>query len=292
MLLDAFEISIVDINRVDLTQLHALSIAIGWPHRGEDWEILRSTGHGVVAVDKIGRIVGSAMWFPYGKDFATIGMVITTPRLQARGAGSWLMEYVLQQVEGRALGLNVTAEALRLYLSLGFSIKQTMNQHQGIAVSPPATPLPAGATLRSLETGDLADLIALDCRAFDSDRTALLTRLAKVSTGEVLLRDGRIAAFSLCRGFGRGHVVGPIVAGTDEDAIAVTRPHVDEHAGQFLRVDTRQHTGLFPRFLDSSGMPVYNTLNTMWKGRPWPISRDDTVPSAPITYAVASHTLS
>jgi GNAT superfamily N-acetyltransferase len=292
MLLDAFEVTIVGIDSIDPAQLQALSIGVGWPHRGEDWEFLCSVGQGIAAVDKIGRVVGSAMWFPYNERFATIGMVITTPRLQAQGAGRWLMENVLQQVDGRALGLNATAEALRLYVSLGFTINQAMYQRQGIAASPPDAALPAGVTLRAFGTGDLADIIALDKRAFDSDRSMLMKRLAEVSTGQVLEREGRIQAFSLCRAFGRGHVVGPIVARSDEDAIAVTSPYVVAHAGRFLRVDTRQRSGLFPQFLELSGMSVYDTLNTMWMGRPWPIAREDAPPEAPITYGLASHTLS
>jgi hypothetical protein len=57
-------------------------------------------------------------------------------------------------------------------------------------------------------------------------------------------------------------------------------------------VDTRQRSGLFPQFLELSGMSVYDTLNTMWMGRPWPIAREDAPPEAPITYGLASHTLS
>ena len=124
MLLDTFEVMLVGIEGVGLAKLQALSIGVGWPHRGEDWDFLRSVGQGVAAVDKIGRVVGSAMWFPFNEQFATIGMVITTPRLQAQGAGGWLMDNVLQRVGGRALGVNATAESLRLCVSLGFKIKQ------------------------------------------------------------------------------------------------------------------------------------------------------------------------
>jgi GNAT superfamily N-acetyltransferase len=292
MLLDTFEVTLVGIEGVGLAKLQALSIGVGWPHRGEDWDFLRSVGQGVAAVDKIGRVVGSAMWFPFNELFATIGMVITTPRLQAQGAGGWLMDSVLQRVGGRALGVNATAESLRLCVSLGFKIKQPMYQRQGIAAWPPDAGLPAGARLRPFDNGDLPEIIALDKRAFDSDRSTLMTRLVEVSTGQVLERDGRIRAFSLCRRFGRGYVVGPVVAVTDEDAIAVTRPYLAQYEGQFLRVDTRQRTGLYPQFLKSSGLPVYDKPTTMWMGRPWPISREDAPQEAPITYGLASHTLS
>ncbi|MFE1597356.1 tryptophan-rich sensory protein [Methylobacterium sp. ID0610] len=69
----------------------------------------------------------------------------------------------------------------------------------------------------------------------------------------VLLRDGRIAAFALCRPFGRGRVIGPLVAASDADAIAVARPHVAARAGRFLRLDTRRKSGPFADVLMRSG---------------------------------------
>jgi GNAT superfamily N-acetyltransferase len=292
ILLDAFEVRLADIDKIDPAQLQALSIGVGWPHRAEDWEFLRTVGNGVAVVDKIGRLVGSAMWFTYGDDFVTVGMVITTPRLQANGAGRWVMDYVLSRLGDRSLGLNATAEALRLYVSLGFTLKKAVHQRQGTATAPPSAPLPTGADLRPLEPGDLAALAALDRRAFGADRSPLIARLAEVSSGLVLSREGRIQAFSMCRPFGRGHVVGPIVATTDEEAIAVTRPHVANHAGRFLRVDTRELSGAFADFLGQSGMPVYDTVNSMWLRRPWPITREDVGAGEALTYGLASHSLS
>ena len=83
MRLKSFELFAQDIDSVDVGLLHALSLSVGWSHRPKDWEFLRQVGKGIVAVDEIGRVFGSAMWFPHGDDFATIGLVITTPRLQA-----------------------------------------------------------------------------------------------------------------------------------------------------------------------------------------------------------------
>ena len=95
--LKSFELFARDINDVDVELLHALSISVRWPHRPKDWDFLRRAGHGIVAVDGIGRVFGSAMWFPQGDDFATIGLVITTPRTQAQGGGRWLMDQVFEQ---------------------------------------------------------------------------------------------------------------------------------------------------------------------------------------------------
>ena len=287
--LSSFELKVGDIAGVELEKLHALSISVGWPHRAEDWQMLLEAGEGIAAQDEIGRVVGTAMWFPFGAGFATVGMMITSPRLQAHGAGGWIMNNVLARIGSRSLGLNATRAARRLYLSLGFAPARLVYQCQGEALMPAIASLPNGAILRNVEHSDLARLVELDRSAYGADRSALLARLLDVSKGVALLREGRIQAFALCRPFGRGHVVGPVVAETDDDAIAVTAPHIAEHAGRFLRLDTRQETGPFPEFVARSGLPVYDTVTSMWLGQPWAVAGGQDPGKLPVvTYALAS----
>jgi len=292
MLLDSFRLTAVDLNEVDPAALHALSISVRWPHRAEDWQMLLTTGRGIAALDEIGRAVGSAMWFPYSDDFASVGMVICLPRLQAHGAGRWLMEQTLAAVGPRALGLNATRASYRLYRAIGFSDEAIVYQLSGSALVPGPRPLPADALLRAAENSDLAAIVALDAHAFGTERSSLLQCLLAASAGTVLSRASKIEAFALCRRFGRGHVIGPIVASDDADAIAVTRPHVVTHAGSFLRVDTRQRDGTFPAFLTESGLAVYDTVTAMSLGGPWLVRGRGEVAAAPKTYALASQALS
>ena len=58
--LKSFELFVQDIAGVDVGLLHALSLSVGWSHRPKDWEFLRRIGKGIVAVDGIGRVFGSA----------------------------------------------------------------------------------------------------------------------------------------------------------------------------------------------------------------------------------------
>ncbi|MDK1384825.1 GNAT family N-acetyltransferase [Sinorhizobium sp. 8-89] len=280
-----------DINNADLEQLHALSIAVGWPHRAEDWQFAREVGNGIVALDEIDRIQGSAMWFPYGAHFATIGLVITTPRLQANGAAKWLMGHVLDRVGGRNLGLNATRAARRLYRSLNFSTEALVFQCQGESTLPPDVQSSSGTVLRALAPTDLQAIAELDSGAFGADRKMLLARLLACSESVGLIRDGKIEGFSLCRRFGRGRVIGPVVAANDADAIAVVRPHVAKHAGSFLRLDTREQGGAFSDFLAHCGLPVYDTVTTMSRGRPWLIGPGRQAPRVPRTYALVGHAL-
>jgi GNAT superfamily N-acetyltransferase len=283
--LQTYELTLRDLQDDDIDKLHQLSVAVGWPHRPDDWRILLAVGKGVVGCDMIGRIVGSAMWFPMGDDFATTGMVITSPRLQALGGGRWLMTHVMQQCRGRRLQVNAPRAAHRLYDALGFKPVAVVHQHQGTAIDPDEVPVPAGTRIRPLEAADLADITRLDKAAFGADRTVILGELLACSDGRVLERDGRIAGFSLCRRFGRGHVAGPIVARDTVDAIALTAPHVAKHAGRFLRVDTAQSEGGYTEFLSRCGMPEFDRVTTM------ALPLETKAESGVCTFALASHTL-
>jgi GNAT superfamily N-acetyltransferase len=288
---DAFATRVDDIRDVELERLHALSISVGWPHRAEDWRFLLEFGKGIVALDEIGRVIGSAMWFTHGTDFATIGMVITLPRLQTNGTAQWLMQHVLTEVAGRDLRLNATRAARRLYRYLHFQPEKTVFQCQGIVrLAGDALETAVNGQVEPLAPEDLPVVIASDAAAFGVRRGILIDRLFDQSTGYGLYRDGALAAFALCRPFGRGDVVGPVVAANDEDAIAVVGPHIAAHDGMFLRLDTHFSTGAFATLLSQSGLPVYDTVLTMSLGkRLAEFAPDGPVPL--VTYGLASQTL-
>ncbi|OHV81934.1 GNAT family N-acetyltransferase [Ensifer sp. LCM 4579] len=290
-LIDSFELRIEDVDGVDLEQLHALSISVGWPLRAEDLKFLREFGRGYVALDEIGRVTGSAMWFPHGDDFATIGMVITSPRLQTNGTGQWLMQHVLADCQGRALRLNATRAARRLYDLLGFQPVKTAYQCQGVVHLPAeAATDPERATVRRLDDRDLSAVVELDAHAFGVARDVLIGKLLPQSVGYGLFRGETLTAFALCRPFGRGHVVGPVVATDDAEAVAVVRPHALDHAGSFLRLDTHRTGGAFAGFLSDAGMSVFDTVLTMSLTREG-IEERAAATEGTVTYALASQAL-
>lgn len=261
-LLESYELAVLPMELADVPKLHELSIGVGWPRRPEDWALVIGLGHGIVARDEIGRVLGSAMWFPLGADHAAIGMVITSPRLQEHGAGRWLMGHIFNQVGARGKVLNATRAAYRLYISLGFMPLSPSYQHNGVVTGLALSPRPA----RVLHVEDSAAIHALDTAAMGIARPDVLERLLALSNGSVVERDGQVTGFALCRKFGRGHVVGPVVAETEEDAIALVAPFVQATEGQFLRLDTRQPQGPFREFLVACGIRHYDTVTRMGLG--------------------------
>ena len=116
----------------------------------------------------------------------------------------------------------------------------------------------------------LGEITALDTRAFGTNRERLLALLSEDASISTLRRSGEIVGYSMRREFGRGHVIGPIVAKNDHDAIHLAAVHLKDLTGRFARVDTREKDGIFAEFLQQSGLGIAETVTTMSKGPPVP----------------------
>jgi GNAT superfamily N-acetyltransferase len=252
----------------DLPALHALTVEVGWAHRPEDWRFVTEVGEGVVACDGAGRVIGSALWWPFGPDFGTVGMIIVSPRLQAKGTGRRLMQWLFDRAGDRVLQLNATSAGLRLYRSEGFREIGRIHQHQGLVQPLPA--VAAAGRVRPISGEDWPRMRELDRQACGAERSAALDGLAIRSVGYGYEVSGELLGFSLCRPFGRGHVVGPIIAPDEDAAVALLQPHLEEQAGRFLRVDTPDD-GAFADQLAAAGLARVDTVVTMRRGnRPVP----------------------
>lgn len=260
--IESFSLSILPMTAADIPRLHQLSVGAGWMHRPEDWAFALQLGDGVFAADEIGRVAGSAMLYPITADFAALGMVIIAPRLIEHGTDHWLIEQMLDRSGGRDLVVSATPEAYPVYISHGFRAGRTVFQFQ--AVVPETVAAIPGA--RAMRPDDLPRLREIDAAAYPVSRAAVLDLLFPLSTGTVIERDGEITGYALSRQFGRGQIIGPIVALNDEDAVALTAPHILANAGGFVRVDTRQSEGPFRDYLQASGLKLVDTVISMARG--------------------------
>ncbi|MGE0425307.1 MAG: GNAT family N-acetyltransferase [Reyranellaceae bacterium] len=228
---------------------HGLTRAVGWTHRHEDWLFALSFGRGLGAFDADGALRGALMWFPYGEGFGTIGMVAVDPSVHRGGMGRALMTRALADAAGRSLQLISTEAGRRLYESLGFVVIGENAAHIGTAVDPGIAGMiePAGAD-------DLPALVALDTAALGYAREALLRALADAGEIVVLRRDGGIVGFSICRLFGNGHVVGPVIARDNEEARRLIAFWLRQRAGQILRVDVPKEHAAIAVWLNDLGL--------------------------------------
>lgn len=250
----------------DLPAAHALSRAVNWPHRLEDWQFAHALGQGFAAYSG-DRLIGTAMWWSYDSRIARLGMVIVDPTIQRSGVGRALMHGVLGRITEPTVLLNATEQGEPLYGKLGFQGVGSIIQHQGTPLSAPLVALRDGARIRPLDRNELAHLIALDAAASGAAREGVIAALIENSETVVLDDAGEMVGFACYRRFGRGHVIGPVIARDAADAKALIAHWVGANAGIFMRIDTHGESGL-SNWLETLGLKSVDTVVTMVRGAP------------------------
>jgi GNAT superfamily N-acetyltransferase len=241
-----------------------LSQEMSWPYRLEDWAIALELGRGFVLCNSAGAVIATAVWWPYGEDHASAGMIIVAKSAQGRGHGARLMDALLAAAHPRTLTLNSTAEGLTLYERRGFVRVGVIQQHQGIPHE--HHPAPAAGLVRAMTASDGEAVARLDRQATGWERRHMLDRLFQAGHGHVLVRDdGEPRGYAISRPFGRGQVIGPVVAECPADARALIEAALAGLGQVFVRIDTAAHAQL-GSWLERIGLRQIGDATTMVKG--------------------------
>jgi len=253
----------------DLESALQLSRGAGWTYRLEDWRIALLLGEGVLA-EESGQVIGSALCWPYGDALATCGSIIVAPAMQGRGLGRALLAQLLQLTGERAILLNSTAEGMRLYQAFGFKPVGTVHQHMGRA-RVAAGQHETDHQVRRAGPEDLQVVTAMDQRAVGATRHRMIAALFKSGSLAVIERNGNVQGYAICRPFGSGQVIGPVVATGAEDAKTLITHFLTANEGQNLRIDIDGDSGL-GSWLIAQGLPEVGQVTTMIRGERPPVS--------------------
>lgn len=254
------------LSATDLPAAQALAASFGWPHRLEDWEFMRQVGDGIVA-EADGTLIGSAMAWRFGRNRASLGMIAVDAARQGEGIGRSLVENLIDKLGNRAVELHATEAGAPLYQRLGFEPVGVAYQHQGAAFAAGLIPLPAGVRLRPIGRSDPDILAVLDREATGVDRGGVLRAMLPNAFGVVLDHDHTQIGFALMRRFGRGHVIGPVIAPDLLSAQALIGHFLAANPGQLMRIDVPEEAGL-SGWLDGLGLIEVGTALRMVRGTP------------------------
>jgi predicted N-acetyltransferase YhbS len=266
----------------DIPAVRAMSAAEQWPHRAEDLTAMLALGNGVVAVID-DEVVASTMWWTCGA-VATLGMVLVARTHRGAGLGRQVMDAVLSEIGDRSVLLNATDAGLPLYHKLGFQTVGEIYQQQGTTFTAPLIPLDKGERIRPVGASDETRIAAMDAAATGLERRELIRWLLANGHGIVLDREGEVTGFALFRRFGRGYVIGPVVAPDATRARALIAQWIGSRSGEFIRVDITAESGLSD-WLEKLGIIRVGRGTTMVRG---------TVPAPSVSarsFAIASQAL-
>lgn len=257
-----------NVRRMELRDLEVgleLTQAQRWPHRLEDWEFHFRLGRGWVVCDVRDRPIGTALWWPYGRDFGTVGLVVVAPDQQGKGIGRQLMSTVMNDAGPRTLQLVATQAGLKLYRQCGFRECGGIAQHQGVLTLAGAAAPSSNAVMRRIRRDDLASLSDLDGAAFGAPRREVINAVFESGQGIVAERDGRLAGFALMRQSGRGTLIGPLVTTDEALAIALVSNLLSEITG-IVRLDIPTDATQLGSWLEAVGLTCVDRVMTMVRG--------------------------
>ncbi|WP_044870097.1 GNAT family N-acetyltransferase [Pseudomonas sp. LFM046] len=250
----------------DVPAAHALSVQLKWPHRLDDWAMLQQVAEGFV-VEDAGRLIGTAFTCRQG-DYATIGLVIVSDAYQGQGIGRKLMEQALQACGSTIAILNATLAGVPLYASQGFVEFGQIHQHQGHVKYVASPALADGEQCRAPSVEDWPQILELAHAGSGLDRTRVFQNLhGAIEQTSVIERNGQLRGFAMLRAFGRGHVIGPIVAETPEQAKCLIAELLGPVQGEFVRLDVLADSGLND-WLGDAGLQHVDSVAQMARGTP------------------------
>lgn len=269
----------------DIEQAHALSAELRWPHRPTDWAQVFEHAEGTVA-EQGGKIVGTALRWRWGAQHASLGLIIVSPACQGRGIGRQLMDALLDGLDAHSVLLQATEAGRPLYEKMGFKVTGGVRQHQGLAKPTPLIELPPGCRLRPAGQNELAALQSLDAAARGMPRLALIEDLLDRAEACVVLDcEQTPRGFAMLRRFGRGHVIGPVVAPDVEGAKALIAHLAGQNAGHFTRIDVDANADLGD-WLTAIGLAEVDAPTTMVRGTPLPTTK-----GGPVLFAITTQAI-
>jgi GNAT superfamily N-acetyltransferase len=294
----------------DLEDCAALSVDRGWPPEKSKWSLLleQAEAFGVDAPD--GGLAGSVVLARYGKDLASVGMMLVAARYGRRGLGRALMEHLLDAAAGATVTLFATDAGKPLYEKLGFRTIRRSAAFVGrfraarAPASPPAPPPPPppapppppppappphdNSKMRSRPAlaADMAAILDIDMAAFGADRGPILTRLpAFAEQLRVLEMEAGTAGYAAAWRNTTSTVIGPVVAANAAGAERLIADLAAQVRGP-IRLDLDPDGPELPRWALAHGLePV--SLNAVMAYGDWnPRGNPDWL-YAPISVALA-----
>jgi hypothetical protein len=225
----------VELTAADADAGMLLSTEAGWNQTPADWRLLLGAGVGIGIEDNTGRLVASAVIFPYANRCAWIGMVLVSASARRQKLATLMMARLLAIAAERSWLplLDATVDGRSVYLPLGFRDLRTITRwHRAAPVD--SVPITSQLTCSPLTEISWQEW---DAARFGVDRSPLLAPL-RANTPELALQvadaGGAFAGYSLARSGRIATQIGPIVTDRTDAAVALLDAAIARASGPLL----------------------------------------------------------
>jgi GNAT superfamily N-acetyltransferase len=266
----------------------ALSLDRGWSPEEAKWSLLleEAEAFGVDAPD--GGLAGAVVLARYGRDLASVGMMLVAGRYGRRGLGHALMTRLLAEAGRATVTLFATNAGKPLYAKLGFRVVRASASFVGgfRQVAGSATRGRGGAGTRPATDADMRAILRVDKAAFGADRGYLLRRLpAFAERMRVLEAADGITGYAAAWRNGNVAVIGPVVAASGADARRLITDLAAEVRGP-VRLDLDPDRPELPEWALNRGLEPVSQTAVMAHGA-WPSRGEHHRLFTPISVALA-----
>ncbi len=250
----------------DIPEAMRLKRLAGWNQTEDDWRLyLQAAPSGCLAALHNGRVIGTATAVPYGKSVSWIGMVLVDPEFRRLGIATRLMQAAMDSLKGnRCIKLDATPDGRPVYIKLGFQDEYGISRMVVQSASMP--PAPKG--VKPVSARDWPEIARLDRSVFGADRLVVLRHFAQATPHSAfkLVRRGRLVAFALARPGANFTQIGPVVAESEPDAVAVASAAIRSLSGRPLLLDVPDAQVGFRAWLVEQGFAVQRPFVRMFRG--------------------------
>jgi hypothetical protein len=248
--------------------LSETELLLGWAH-AEGWNPGLADASAFHAADPdglLGCFVDNEMAagisaIRYGSNFGFIGLYICRPEARGKGHGRVVWDAGMTYLHGRTIGLDGVPEQQANYASMGFEpVYETVRWSGDLS----------GSTI-----GDVTDatpeivpaIVAYDRSFFPSERSAFLAEwLKRPRIGKVVLREGWITGYAVCRECHDGWKIGPLFADGLTEAELLLSACAAEAGGKRLHIDVPKPQAAFAKRLEALGFSRGFTTARMYRG--------------------------
>ena len=249
----------------DLDGAQALSTAIGWNQRLEDWQMLTSLAPaGSFCATDHGRIVATAIGIDYTA-FGWVAMMLVDPAYRGHGLGARLLEAALGALPAsRPVRLDATPLGRPLYERYGFTLETTLTRYLRAATGV------GGAAWRQAAASPsrwVRPVLTPEDHLPAGRRQHLLGWMQANAPEYAFAVDDMSAEYCLGRHGRLYDQIGPVVAASAERAIPLAGGALANAPGPVI-VDAYDAHEPFTSWLRTAGFEPQRPLYRMCRGGP------------------------